>query len=131
MSLNRRISWTAATRAKLPAGFLSARAMIECYVKTRRPLGVAGKFDRAAIMAHAVVAAKAARFLLRPRTGCRPMKTRITMRAALALGLPAVARGVGRLRRLRSDFLNHARHEARRGNVMTASVLVALYVVAL
>jgi len=64
MSLSRRISWTAATRAMkadrdvLPAGFLSARAMVECYVRTRRPLVVAGKYDRAAIMAHAAAAAK-------------------------------------------------------------------------
>ncbi|MCJ2036460.1 hypothetical protein [Methylobacterium sp. J-068] len=65
MSLTRRISWTAATRdmrqdrVALPAGFLSARALVECFVKTRRPLVVAGKFDRAAIMAHAAAAAKA------------------------------------------------------------------------
>lgn len=72
MSLNRRLSWTAATRIMkadrdaLPAGFLSARALVECYVKTRRPLLAAGKFDRAAIMAHAAAAAKAHQL----RTGC-------------------------------------------------------------
>ncbi|MCJ2045591.1 hypothetical protein MKK58_13760 [Methylobacterium sp. J-078] len=71
MSLNRRISWTAATRTMkadrdvLPAGFLSARAMVECYVKTRRPLVVAGKFDHSAIMAHAAAAAR----LHQDRTG--------------------------------------------------------------
>lgn len=65
MSLTRRISWTAATRdmradrAAIPAGFLSVRATVEMYVRTRRPLVVAGKFDRAAIMAHAAAAAKA------------------------------------------------------------------------
>lgn len=64
MSLNRKISWTSALRTikadrdVLPAGFLSARAMVECFVKTRRPLVVAGKFDRAAIMSHAAAAAK-------------------------------------------------------------------------
>jgi hypothetical protein len=64
MSFRRQISWTAATRdmrndrVQLPAGFLSARSLVECYVKTRRPLVVAGKFDRAAIMAHAAAAAK-------------------------------------------------------------------------
>jgi hypothetical protein len=64
MSFRRTISWTAATRdmrndrVQLPAGFLSARGLIECFVKTRRPLVVVGKFDRAAIMAHAAAAAK-------------------------------------------------------------------------
>jgi len=58
------------------------------------------------------------------------MKTRITMRAALALGLPAVARGLGRLKRIRCALLRDAGHEAGRGNVLTATVLVALYVVA-
>jgi hypothetical protein len=59
------------------------------------------------------------------------MKTRLTMRAALALGLPAVARGISRLNRMRRDLLDRAGHEAGRGNVVTATVLVALYVVAL
>lgn len=64
MSFRRSLSWTAAIRdmrndrVQLPAGFLSARGLIECYVRTRRPLVVAGKFDRAAIMAHAAAAAK-------------------------------------------------------------------------
>ena len=58
------------------------------------------------------------------------MKTRISMRAALALGLPAVARGLGRLKRMRRALLRDAGHEAGRGNVVTAAVLVALYVVA-
>ena len=51
------------------------------------------------------------------------MKTRLTMRAALALGLPAVARGVGRLKRIRRALLQDAGHEAGRGNVLTATVL--------
>lgn len=59
------------------------------------------------------------------------MKTRLTMRAALALGLPAVARDIGRMKRLRCGLLTEAGHEAGRGNVITATVLVALYVVAL
>lgn len=58
------------------------------------------------------------------------MKTRITMRAALALGLPTVARGLGRLQRIRCALLRDAGHEAGRGNVITATVLVALYMVA-
>ena len=72
MALNRTISWTSATRdmrgdrAKIPAGLLAARAMVECFARTRRPLVVAGKFDRAAIMAHAAAAAKAHQ----GRTGC-------------------------------------------------------------
>ena len=52
------------------------------------------------------------------------------MRAALVLGLPAVARGLGRLKRMRCDLLTRAGHEAGRGNVITATVLVALYVAA-
>ncbi|MCJ2036418.1 hypothetical protein [Methylobacterium sp. J-068] len=58
------------------------------------------------------------------------MKTRITMRAALALGLPAVARGLGRIKRLRCSLLRDAGHEAGRGNVVTAALLVAIYVIA-
>lgn len=59
------------------------------------------------------------------------MKTRLTMRAALALGLPAVARGIGRLKRMRCALLDQAGHEVGRGNVVTATVLVAIYLVAL
>ena len=58
------------------------------------------------------------------------MKTRLTMRAALALGLPAAARGLGRLKRIRCALLRDAGHEVGRGNVITATVIVALYVVA-
>lgn len=58
------------------------------------------------------------------------MKTRLTMRTTLALGLPTIARGLGRLKRLRGKLLTEAGHEAGRGNVITATVLVALYVAA-
>lgn len=84
MSLNRKISWTSALRdmrndrVQLPAGFLSARALVECFVKTRRPLVVAGKFDRAAIMAHAAAAAKA-----------HQLRTGSTWAAAMSVSLKA------------------------------------------
>lgn len=55
------------------------------------------------------------------------MKTRLTMRAALALGLPAVARGIGRLRRWHGDVLTRAGHEAGKGNVVSAAGLVVLW----
>ena len=58
------------------------------------------------------------------------MKSTLTMRGALALGLPAVARGIGRLRRLHRDLLAQAGHEAGRGNVLTAALLVAVYLMA-
>lgn len=58
------------------------------------------------------------------------MKTRLTMRAALALGLLAVARSIGRLNRVRCSLLAQVGHEAGRGNVVTATVLVALYLAA-
>ena len=59
------------------------------------------------------------------------MKARLTMRAALAFGMPAVARGLGRLRRLQCALLARAGSEAARGNVVTAAVLVGLYVLVL
>lgn len=59
------------------------------------------------------------------------MKARLTMRAALAFGLPSLARGIGRMRRASRNILDGAGHEARRGNVLTATVLVALYFVAI
>ncbi|AWI86965.1 hypothetical protein C0214_00435 [Methylobacterium sp. DM1] len=59
------------------------------------------------------------------------MKTRLTMRAALALGLPSLARGIGRMRRASRNILDGAGQEAGRGNVLTATVLVALYLVAI
>jgi hypothetical protein len=55
------------------------------------------------------------------------MKTRLTMRAALALGLPAVARNVGRGRRLRQSLRARFTREAGRGSVLTAAVLAGLY----
>lgn len=59
------------------------------------------------------------------------MKATMTMRAALALGLPsAIARGLGRLRRMHRDLLARAGHEAGRGNAITAAVLVAIYLAA-
>jgi hypothetical protein len=36
------------------------------------------------------------------------MKTLLTMRAALALGLPSIARGLDRLNRMRCDLLKDA-----------------------
>lgn len=65
MSLRRSISWNAALRdlrddrAKVPAGLVSARVRCQGFARYRRPLVVAGRFDRAAIMAAAVEAAKA------------------------------------------------------------------------
>ena len=58
------------------------------------------------------------------------MKTRLTMRAALALGLPSLARGIGRMRRTSRDILGRAQQEADRGNVVAAAALVALYLTA-
>lgn len=55
------------------------------------------------------------------------MKTRLTMRAALALGLPGAARAAGRYHRLTRAMLVQAGHEAGRGNVVTATVLLVLY----
>jgi len=56
------------------------------------------------------------------------MKTAITMRAALAFGLPSsIALGLGRMRRLHRVMLARAGHEAGRGNVITAAILVAIY----
>lgn len=84
MASTRPISWTAATRTMrqdrdaLPAGFLAARALVECFTRTRRPLVAAGRFDRAAIMAHAAAAATAHQ----ARTGC-------TRAAAMSVSLKA------------------------------------------
>lgn len=55
------------------------------------------------------------------------MKTRLTMRAALALGLPSLARGIGRMRRAGRALLDRSGHEAGRGNMVTAAALVVLY----
>ena len=60
----RTVTWTQIDRAghdsrpKIPAGLLSARAQVQGFARfQRRPLVVAGKFDRSAIMAAAAVAA--------------------------------------------------------------------------
>ena len=73
MPLQRRISWNAALRdirddrAKIPVGLLAAKASISLTIRyDRRPLVVAGKFDRSAIMS---AAAKAAH-LHQARFGC-------------------------------------------------------------
>lgn len=58
----RTVSWTRLSRSlhdarpKIPAGLLSARVMIELGARTR-PLVVAGRYDRTAIMAAACKAA--------------------------------------------------------------------------
>ncbi|MCJ2102007.1 hypothetical protein [Methylobacterium sp. E-046] len=55
---HRTVSWTRIDRAgldartKIPAGLLGARALIQLGARTR-PLVVAGRYDRAAIMAAA------------------------------------------------------------------------------
>ena len=59
------------------------------------------------------------------------MKARLTMRAALALGLSPVARNIGRGRRWCRALLDQAGHEAGKGNVFTATSLVLLYFVGL
>lgn len=59
------------------------------------------------------------------------MKARLTMRAALALGLSPVARNFGRGQRWCRALLDRAGHEVGRGNVVTAAGLVILYIVGL
>ena len=63
---HRTVSWTRIdragqdSRAKIPAGLLSAKARIDLTVRTtRRPLFAAGQFDRGAIMSAAASAARA------------------------------------------------------------------------
>ena len=58
------------------------------------------------------------------------MKLRLTQRAAVSLGYSDIARGLGRLRRWHRSILARAGHEAGRGNVVTAAVLILVYVVA-
>ena len=60
----RTLSWNSALRglkadrqAVVP-GLAGARAMVQTFARTRRPLVVGGQFDRSAIMAHAAAAAK-------------------------------------------------------------------------
>ncbi|WP_342150402.1 hypothetical protein [Methylorubrum sp. SB2] len=59
------------------------------------------------------------------------MRTRLTMRAAWALCLHSLARGIGRMRRLRREAMSRSSREARRGNVATAAALPALFIVGL
>ena len=59
------------------------------------------------------------------------MKARLTMRAALAFGLKPVARDIGRAHRFCRELLVRAGHEAGRGNVVTATLLVGLYLAGL
>lgn len=56
------------------------------------------------------------------------MKTAATARLSLALGQPrGVAFGMMRLRAIRRQVLNRAGHEAGKGNVITATALIVLY----
>ena len=59
------------------------------------------------------------------------MRTRLTMRTALFLGLPSVARQIGRTSRSWHMLLRDAGHEAGRGNVVTATVLLGVYLAGL
>lgn len=49
----------------------------------------------------------------------------------MSLGNSDIARLLGQARRWRCNLLKRAGHEVGRGNVITAAVLVAVYVVAL
>ena len=59
------------------------------------------------------------------------MKTRLSMRAALVLGLPEVARNIGRARRWSRALPALAGHEAGKGNVVSAAGLLVLWLVGL
>lgn len=58
------VAWAAANRGlskqavQRPAGFFTARSQVETFARVQRPFVVAGAFDRSAIMAAAVAAAK-------------------------------------------------------------------------
>jgi len=64
MSATRSLHWATAMkeiqadRAKRPAGLLAAQGLIRATAAKRRPLVVAGEYDRAAIMSAAIVAAR-------------------------------------------------------------------------
>ena len=64
MSSTRSIHWSlamkeiAAARTQRPAGLLAARGLIAATSAKRRPLVVAGAYDKAAIMSAAVAAAR-------------------------------------------------------------------------
>ncbi|MCJ2074776.1 hypothetical protein MKK68_03800 [Methylobacterium sp. E-016] len=55
------------------------------------------------------------------------MKNRLSMRTALLLGLPEVARNIGRARRWWRALPALAGHEAGQGNVVSALGLMLLY----
>lgn len=85
MSGRRILFWSSAVREmrndrqQFPAGFLGARGRIEAFARFRnRPLVVDGRYDRAAIMAAAAVAADAHQ----ERFGC-------SRREALSVALKA------------------------------------------
>lgn len=59
------------------------------------------------------------------------MKTRLSMRTALVLGLPDVARNIGRARRWWRALPALAEHEAGKGNVVMALGLLAFYALVL
>ncbi|SFV14626.1 hypothetical protein SAMN02799631_05933 [Methylobacterium sp. 174MFSha1.1] len=64
MAATRSLHWAtamkeiAATRTHRPAGLLAARGLIAATSAKRRPLVVAGEYDRAAIMSAAIAAAR-------------------------------------------------------------------------
>lgn len=64
MSATRSLHWSlamkeiAATRTHRPAGLLAAQGLIRATSAKRRPLVVAGDYDRAAIMSAAIAAAR-------------------------------------------------------------------------
>lgn len=96
---HRTVSWTRIDRAgqdagtKIPAGLMSARALVQLGARTR-PLVVSGRYDRAAIMTAACKAAsgiqvrcgvsRAEALVLRPqghlagRQGCLPRRRALT-----------------------------------------------------
>jgi hypothetical protein len=72
MASTRSINWSIAMkeiqadRAKRPAGLLAAQSLIRATSAKRRPLVVAGAYDKAVIMSAAAAAAK----VHQGRTGC-------------------------------------------------------------
>ena len=94
MSATRSLHWATAMkaiqadRAKRPAGLLAARGLIAATSAKRRPLVVAGEYDRAAIMSAAIAAAK----VHQGRTGCAWGEAlSVTLKAAWALAKAARA----------------------------------------
>ncbi|GJD66593.1 hypothetical protein [Methylobacterium frigidaeris] len=72
MAATRSLNWSiamkeiATARTQRPAGLLAARGLIAATSAKRRPLVVGGEYDRGAIMAAAVAAAR----VHQARTGC-------------------------------------------------------------